>query len=1259
MRNKKSSLLLLVWTISLILNTGFRSVQTTNFQASVGGDGDDLRLLNSSAQAVNFHLAVPWEELSQESISVEGDSFSKLEIPAWDQLSEPGAPALPYKVAMIGVPFGADLIIDVKVGESRTIDLQAPVLPAQSQVLAQGQGSDVEALTFPDVQTQIRKDPDIYGEDTAYPGVFAKTNNVGIMRGQRIAAIAVYPVQYNPTENSLVIYEEMWVEVRFTNSQPEISTLKAEDHSPFSDLLSTTLLNYETARFWQRTHAESDIIRPGGITWDLPAEAWKVTIKQEGFYRLDGTSLAAAGFPVSTTTPENIQLFNLGQEVALDVNLTDTNEVESITFYGESYDSKYTDQNVYWLTVGVEAGLRIDSRSAEPSGAELAPSYNRIVRFADDLRYRSLAPGSDDLERYFMNYLLPSQELARTFYVNNPSEGNRTFCASFLGYNEQGHHLVFYLNGTQIGETWFEGFSWQSVDLTFDAGILLTGENTIKVVSNPLLDDMVMVDWMELEFSDTFVASTEKLSFTESTAQTWRYQVTGFVTSQGVDAYDVTNPRQPIALTDIGFNLGTFTFQDEIVTPKTYYLLGTESYGVPISIVQNTPAYLKNSRQAQIIIISHPEFLVAAERLGDYRNGQGTSTFVVDVQDVYDEFNYGITSPYAIRDFLAYTQTSWETPAPTHVLLIGDGTYDPKNHQGYNRTSFIPPFLAMVDPWYGETASDNHYVTFDGDTDLLPDMMIGRFSVNTYAEADAMVSKVIAYEALPANSADWQKQVLFIADRDPVFAAASEYLSEEYVVPAGYDVSKVYLGIAPYLDEASARAGVIANINDGKLFVDYNGHGGVRVWGLNNPKLLDVPAINGLINAEKTPIVLGMTCWEGYYIYPNALSGSESLAELFTRKATGGALASWSASGLGLATGHLSLNAGFFDAYFNNGVRTLGEATVAGKLALWGTGSALDLLDTYHLFGDPSIVFERGLTAVSDDYALDENASLTVPVADGVLKNDINPDDLLLTAQLVPDSGPTHGSLDLTADGSFTYTPDPNWYGSDRFSYRAISGEVQSNAAEVNLFVRSTNQPPVAVADSYTTLEDKPLIVAAIDGLLSNDTDPDGDTLSAFVYSLQTLGVLEPQQDGSFRYTPNYNDNGSDSFIYRAYDGQVYSEITTVTINITPVEDAPIAFPDSYVTLPSQPLNVAAPGVLWNDFDPEGFLLLAEEVTGVSHGLLEFNSSGAFVYTPEAGYVGDDTFSYRVFDGGLYSTPAIVTITMEALAKIFLPIILK
>lgn len=1258
MRNKKNSLLLYIWAMSLIFSMGFSPVQASSLSTSRGGSGDDLSLSNSNAREVSFHLTVPWQEVPLESISVEGDKFSVLRIPGWDQLIKPGAPALPYKVVMIGVPFGVDLALEVKVGKLKKINLNAPIIPAESQVLAQKPIPDMESLTFPQVQTQLRMDPDIYSKDTAYPGILAEINNDGIMRGQRIAAIAVYPFQYNPTEESLVIYEELWVKIQFSSSSKNDIVMSVDNHSPFSNLLSNSLLNYETARAWQQPNAKPDFVKSGGLAWEVPAEAWKVTIKQEGFYRLDGNSLATAGFPVNTTTPENIQLFNLGQEVALDVDLTESNEVESITFFGQSVESKYTDQNVYWLTIGEQAGLRIDSRTAEPNDAELALSYKRIERFADDLKYRSLAPGPDDFDRFFMNYLLPSQELERSFYVNNPGEEVRSFRASFLGYNELGHHLVFFLNSTQIGETWFEGFTWQSVDLTFDAEILIAGENTIKVVSNPLLDDLVMVDWMEVEFTDTLVAHNEKLSFTDSNPQTWRYQVTGFVSSSGVDVYDVTDPRLPVALRDTDFSGETLTFQDEIVTPKSYFLLGTETYEVPISIVQHTPAYLKNSRLVQLIIISHPDFLIAAEDLGSYRNSQGTNTFVVDVQDVYDEFNYGIISPYAIRDFLNYTQTNWDTPAPAYVLLFGDGNYDPKNNQGFNRTSFIPPFLAMVDPWIGETASDNHYVTLDGDADLLPDMMIGRFAVNTNAEAEAMVSKVIAYEALEPDSADWQKQVLFIADRDPIFAAASEYLSEEYVSPAGYDVSKVYLGVAPYLDEASARAAVIANINDGKLFVDYNGHGGVRVWGLNNPKLLDVTAVNNLINEEKTPIVLGMTCWEGYYIFPNTLSGSESLAELFTRKETGGALASWSASGLGLATGHMSLNEGFFDAYFNNGVRTLGEATIAGKLALWGTGSALDLLNTYHLFGDPSIVFERGLTAVSDDYSLDENSVLFVSAADGVLKNDINPDNLSLEAELV--SEPAQGILTLDPDGGFTYTPNLTWFGVDSFTYRAVSGDNQSNTTTVTLNVNSTNHAPVANPDSYTTLEDTPLIMTAQLGLLANDIDEDaGDQLSAYVYSVPELGSLVFHGDGSFNYYPYSNVNGTDSFTYRAYDGESFSEIATVTINITPVNDAPQAFSDNYTTVESWTLMVNSPGVLTNDIDPDGDDLIAlyTDASGPLNGMLNIHLDGSFSYTPNAGFVGEDFFSYKASDGLEESLDVQVTILVIPANYLFLPLI--
>ena len=116
----------------------------------------------------------------------------------------------------------------------------------------------------------------------------------------------------------------------------------------------------------------------------------------------------------------------------------------------------------------------------------------------------------------------------------------------------------------------------------------------------------------------------------------------------------------------------------------------------------------------------------------------------VDVQDIYDEFGYGIVSAAAIHDFLAYAYTNWKTPTtppPSYVVLFGDGNYDPKNHM-YGRVSYIHPYLAPADPWIIETAADNRYVTLVGN-DTLPDMMLGRISVNDTTEAGIMVNKII------------------------------------------------------------------------------------------------------------------------------------------------------------------------------------------------------------------------------------------------------------------------------------------------------------------------------------------------------------------------------------------------------------------------------------------------------------------------------------------------------------------------------------
>src|SRR5205823_715162 len=163
----------------------------------------------------------------------------------------------------------------------------------------------------------------------------------------------------------------------------------------------------------------------------------------------------------------------------------------------------------------------------------------------------------------------------------------------------------------------------------------------------------------------------------------------------------------------------------------------------------------------------------------------------------------------------------------------------------------------------------------------------------------------------------------------------------------------------------------------------------------------------------------------------------------------------------------------------------------------------------------------------------------------------------------------------------------------------------------------------VAVNDSYTTAEDTQLTVSA-PGVLANDSDVDGDVLSAVLVSNPTHGTLTLNGDGSFTYMPALNYNGVDSFTYKASDGQAQSGVATVTITVTPVNDAPVAAnDDSYTTPEDTQLTVSAPGVLANDSDVDGDALSAVLVSGPSHGTLTLNGDGSFRYSTALNYNGE------------------------------------
>src|SRR5204863_4724 len=205
-----------------------------------------------------------------------------------------------------------------------------------------------------------------------------------------------------------------------------------------------------------------------------------------------------------------------------------------------------------------------------------------------------------------------------------------------------------------------------------------------------------------------------------------------------------------------------------------------------------------------------------------------------------------------------------------------------------------------------------------------------------------------------------------------------------------------------------------------------------------------------------------------------------------------------------------------------------------------------------------------------------------------------------------------------------------NYNGNDSLTYKASDGQAQSGVATVTITVTPVNDAPVAANDdSYTTPEDTLLTVSA-PGVLANDSDVDGDALSAVLVSGPAHGTLTLNGDGSFSYTPALNYNGIDSFTYRASDGSLESADATVTITVTPVNDAPVAAnDDSYTTPEDTQLTVRAPGVLANDSDVDGNPLSAVLVSGPTHRTLTLSGDGSFSYTPALNYNGIDSFTYR------------------------------
>ena len=259
------------------------------------------------------------------------------------------------------------------------------------------------------------------------------------------------------------------------------------------------------------------------------------------------------------------------------------------------------------------------------------------------------------------------------------------------------------------------------------------------------------------------------------------------------------------------------------------------------------------------------------------------------------------------------------------------------------------------------------------------------------------------------------------------------------------------------------------------------------------------------------------------------------------------------------------------------------------------------------------------------------------PVTVAVLANDVDADGDSLTVTGIS-ATPLHGSTSINPDSTVTYMPDSGYVGQDSFDYTISDGHGGVTSATVHLGVNVENNAPVASDASVTTNEETPVQITL------DATDVDNDPLTFAIISQPLHGTIAlPSGSNTATYTPDTDYFGSDSFTFQANDGLAGSNVSTVTIAVTNVNDAPKANDDLFVTNEDTPFSAS---VTANDVDVDGDALYVMSHTAPANGILNMNDNGTFTYTPNRNVHGTDSFQYTVSDDNGGTSTATVTITI-------------
>jgi hypothetical protein len=677
--------------------------------------------------------------------------------------------------------------------------------------------------------------------------------------------------------------------------------------------------------------------------------AVKISVNRPGWYRVTQAELVAAGL-APRVKARTIRLFVDGVEQAIRVAGEEDGlfgPTDAIEFYGSGVDTPYTDTRTYWLVAGSRPGLRmrVQPRSGLYAPAITAGSFDFTIQQRErSIYFAALRNG--EAENWF-GQMVSHEPTDLVVDVPNIDTGaGAKIEISIQGVSDEAgtdHVVAVAVNGTEIGELRFNSAVLGADSFEIAPGMLTDGANTVTLTERGE-EVFSLVDAIRLHYAHTYRADADLLRFTA--AGTGTITVRGFASS-AIRVIDITDPLAAEELRGTVAPDGQL-WAVTILSPggglRTLLAFTDATVAAPALVRANGPSRLHAAaNEADYVAVSHSGFADALGPLVERRQAQGLSVLRADIDDVYDEFSFGQKTPQALKDFMRHARASWKL-APRFLLLVGDGTIDPRDYAGFGDADFVPTKLISLEGEKAEleTASDDWFVDLDGNG--LPDLAVGRLPVRTLDQANATVAKTLDYEM--ETDAPWLNDVLFVADVDPAqtrnrYEAASRQLGA--LLPPDYIRHELF---ASEIGAAGVKVALASQVAEGRVIVNYAGHGSTQVWG-EHSDLLNPDDVNGWSNS-RLPFVVAMNCLNGLF---QGIYDEESLAETLLRSPDGGAVAVWASSGLTNTVMQEAMTRELYRLIFKGGPSTLGEMVAAAKRAV----SDRDVRRSWIFFGDPAL----------------------------------------------------------------------------------------------------------------------------------------------------------------------------------------------------------------------------------------------------------------------------------------------------------------